>query len=77
MNAPVESKVKASGWAALLAGFVVAYVVTSVPALAGMADLLQALVVGVLTSLAAGVAGWLAKHTPRPSNAPQSQVPPR
>jgi hypothetical protein len=69
MAAPVEKKVQAAGWAALVAGFVVAWVVVKVPALAGLADLLQAAIIGLLTAAAAGVAGWLAKHTPRlPSN---------
>ena len=65
MSEPVETKVKAAGGAALIAGFVVAYVVTSVPALAGMAEILQALIIAGLTSAAAAVAGWLAEHTPR------------
>jgi hypothetical protein len=66
VNAPVESKVKAAGWAALVAAFVVAWVVVRVPALAGLSDVLQAGIVAVLTAGSAGVAGWVAKHTPRP-----------
>lgn len=65
MNAPVEKKVKAAGWAAAVAAFVVAWVVTEVPALAALAEPLQAAIVAVLTSAAAVAAGWLAKHTPR------------
>lgn len=69
MAAPVEKKVQAAGWAALVAGFAVAWVVVKVPALAGLADPLQAAIVGVLTAGSAGGAGWLARHTPRlPAN---------
>ena len=69
MAAPVEKKVQAVGWASLVAGFVVAWVVVKVPALAGLADPLQAAIVGVLTAAVAAAAGWLARHTPRlPSN---------
>ncbi len=66
MSAPVETKVKAAGWTALVAGFVVAYVVGAVPALSGLADLFQSLIIAALSSGAAAVAGWLASHTPRP-----------
>jgi hypothetical protein len=67
MNAPVESKVKAAGWAALVAAFVVSYVITLVPGLSTVAEPIQAAIVAVLTSGAAYVAGWLAKHTARPA----------
>ena len=62
----VETKVQAASWAALVAAFVVGWLVHKAPFLAGMAEPLQAAVVGALTAAAAGVAGWLAKHTPRP-----------
>jgi hypothetical protein len=69
MAAPVEKKVQAASWAALVAAFAVGWVVVKVPFLASLADPLQAAIVGLLTSASAGVAGWLAKHTPRlPSN---------
>jgi hypothetical protein len=69
MAAPIEKKVRAAGWAALVAAFVVGWAVQEVPFLAGAAEPLQAAVVGVLTAVSAGVAGWLARHTPRaPSN---------
>lgn len=77
MSAPVERKVAAAGWAALVAAFVVSWLVTSVPALAGMADILQAFIIAALTSAAAAVAGWLAKHTPRPVSNDQTVRPGR
>lgn len=75
MAAPVEKKVQAAGWAALVAGFVVAWVVVKVPALAGLAEPLQAAIVGVLTAVSAGVAGWLARHTPRLPSSDQTPRP--
>ena len=75
MSAPVERKVQAAGWAALVAGFLVSWAVATVPALSGLADVLQALIVAALTSAAAAVAGWLAKHTPRPPSSDQTARP--
>jgi len=77
MSAPVERKVQAAGWAALVAGFLVFWAVATVPALSGLADVLQALIVAALTSAAAAVAGWLAKHTPRPPSSDQTYRPGR
>ncbi|WP_067483747.1 hypothetical protein [Actinomadura hibisca] len=65
MSAPVEKKVTAATTAAAVASFVVGLLVVKVPALAGLADILQAAIVGVITTALTGVAGWLAKHTPR------------
>jgi hypothetical protein len=73
-NAPMEKKVSAAGWTALVAGFLVSWVVTAVPGLAVLASPLQAVIVAALTSAAAFVAGWLANHTPRPGDNPP--VPP-
>ncbi|WP_141579645.1 holin [Actinomadura sp. WMMA1423] len=72
MSAPVEAKVKTQSLATLVAGFVVAWVVVKVPALAGLADVLQAVIIGGIATAVGAVTGWLTKHTPR---AP-SQVPP-
>jgi hypothetical protein len=69
-NAPMEKKVAAAGWTALVAGFLVSWIVTTVPGLASLAGPLQAVIVAALTSAAAFVAGWLARHTPRPGDNP-------
>lgn len=65
MSAPVETKVKAASTAALIAAFVVGWLVLKVPALSGVAEPLQAALVAVITSAAAAVSGYVAKHTPR------------
>lgn len=65
MSAPVERKVKSQGLATLIAAFVVGWIVIRVPAFAGLADILQALIVGVIASGVGAVTGWLTKHTPR------------
>jgi uncharacterized membrane protein (DUF441 family) len=77
VSAPVEKKVQAAGWSALVAGFAVAWVVQEVPFLAAAAEPLQAAVVGALTAAAAGVAGWLARHTPRPAGSDRTERPSR
>jgi hypothetical protein len=69
----MEKKVSAAGWTTLVAGFVVSWIVTTVPGLASLAGPLQAVIVAGLTSAAAFVAGWIASHTPRPGDNP---VPP-
>lgn len=66
---PTERKVAAASWAATVATFVVGWIVLAVPGLSGLAGPLQALIVAVLTGLAAWVSGWMARHSPRtPSN---------
>lgn len=75
MSAPVERKVQAAGWTALVSGFVVAWIVTTVPGLSAMADPIQAVIVAGLTSAATWLAGWLAKHTPRPPSNDQTPRP--
>ena len=65
---PIETKVKAASLASALGSFVVALIVLKVPALAGAADLIQAAVVGAVTTLSTAAAGWLAAHTPRHPN---------
>jgi hypothetical protein len=69
-NAPMEAKVVAAGWTALVASFIVSWIVTAVPGLSSMGSLLQSLIVAALTSAAAFIAGWLARHTPRPGDNP-------
>jgi hypothetical protein len=64
-NAPVERKVVAATWASAVAAFVVGWIVTAVPGLSSMAAPLQAVIVAALTSAAAYIAGWMARHTPR------------
>lgn len=73
-NAPVERKVAAASWTTLVAGFVVSWIVTTVPGLSSLAGPLQAVIVAALTTVATFVAAWLAKHTPRPGDNPP--VPP-
>lgn len=65
MSAPVETKVKAATLASTVASFVVGLLVLKVPALEGAADVLQAGIVGAVTTLGTWAAGWLAAHTPR------------
>lgn len=74
-NAPIEAKVKAAGWASLVAGFIVTWLVGVVPGLSSLGPFLQAVLVAVLTGFAAFVAGWLARHTPRPSDNPPAPEP--
>lgn len=62
---PVETKVKAAASTALVAAFVVAWVVHVVPGLKAAAEPLQDAVTAVIASGLAWLAGWLAKHTPR------------
>lgn len=62
---PMETKVKAAGFASAVASFVVGLLVLKVPALDGAADLIQAAIVGAVTTLGTTAAGWLAAHTPR------------
>jgi hypothetical protein len=66
----MEAKVQAAGWTTLVAGFVVSWIVTAVPGLSSLATPLQAVIVAGLTSAAAFVAGWLARHTQRPGDNP-------
>ena len=68
--APVEQKVKAASLASLATSFIVGLIVLQVPVLSGAAPLLQATILGVITTIATAAAGWLAHHTPRPDLAP-------
>ncbi len=61
----VEAKVKAASGTALVAAFVVGWLVKELPFLEGSAGYLQATVEAVVTSAGVFVAGWLARHTPR------------
>ncbi|MGI5169868.1 hypothetical protein ACQEU3_46685 [Spirillospora sp. CA-253888] len=70
MSAPVESKVTAASVGALVGGFLVGWIVLEVPALAGLADPLQAAIAAAVTSGVTFALGWLAKHTPRPPEPP-------
>lgn len=79
-NAPVETKVTAASGTALVAGFVVSWLGTAV--LHGaVPDAVVGIIDAAVTAGAAFVAGWLAKHTARPSDPPVtgssvSSVPP-
>lgn len=70
MSAPVETKVTAASLAAAVAAFAVSYLVLAIPSLASIADPIQAVLISLLTSAAAWLAGWWAKHSPRPPVAP-------
>lgn len=65
MSAPVETKVKAATSATLAAAFATSWIVHAVPGLSGLADPIQAVIVGALSSASAAAAGWLARHTYR------------
>lgn len=65
----METKVKAAGFAGALASFVVTLLVLQAPVLAGAADVLQAALVSVVTTLGTVATGWLAAHTPRTDEA--------
>lgn len=67
---PIEQKVTAASTAALIASFIVGLIVLQVPALSGLASVLQAAIVAVITTGFTAAAGWLAHHTPRPDLAP-------
>lgn len=71
MSAPVETKVTAASFGALVAGFLVGWIVLEAPALAPLADPLQAAIAAAVTSGVTFVFGWLAKHTPRPPELPR------
>lgn len=78
-NFPTESKVKAAASAAGITGAVVTllmYLLDLVPAVHDMDPTLKgallALVTGAVGAGATYVAGWWAKHTPRPSVEPES-----
>lgn len=67
---PVETKVKASGLAAfgISAGaLAILSAVQEQPGLvAGLPDVIEPLVLALVPGAAAYVAGWFARHTPRP-----------
>jgi hypothetical protein len=77
MSAPVERKVQAASLTTLVTSFIVYEIVTNVPFLSGQTTLVQGLVGGVVTGAFAFVAGWLAKHTPRPPSSDQTYRPGR
>lgn len=66
-NRPVSGKAKAGSLAALVASFVVAWVVYKAPFMSGLADPLQAAITGLVTSTVAFVSAWLARHQPPPA----------
>lgn len=68
MAEPVETKVTVASVAAAIASFVVSILVIKIPAVAGFADLAQAAIIAALTTGATYLAGWWAKHSPRPSD---------
>lgn len=68
MAAPIETKVKAATAAAAIAAFITGWIVLKVPALAGLNDAIEAVLLGVVTAIFTAVAGWWAKHTPRPAS---------
>ena len=65
MREPMETKVKAAGFTATLASFLVGVAVAKAPFLAGAADMLQMGIVAGITGAGTTAAGWLAAHTPR------------
>ncbi|TYK47146.1 holin [Actinomadura decatromicini] len=65
---PMETKVKAAGFASVLASFVVAVAVTKAPVLAGASEYLHAAIITAITGAGTTAAGWLAAHTPRHPN---------
>jgi hypothetical protein len=77
MSAPVERKVQAASLTTLVVTFITYEIVTSVPFLSDQSTLVQGLVGGAVTSALAFVAGWLAKHTPRPASNDQTFRPGR
>lgn len=83
MNAPVESKVTAatvSGGITAAVVSLVMYALGSVPWVATMPTMVQAavlvIVTGAVTAAATFIVGWLAKHTPRPTDVTPVPVPP-
>ena len=68
-SGPVESKVKASAaWSYLLAlaGLAVVNGVSDTTLLTDLPDTLEIFVAPLVPAAAAGIAGYLARHTPRP-----------
>lgn len=66
MSAPIETKVTAATSASAVAAFIVGWLVLKVPGLSGLSAPFQSAITALLVSAAAGAAGWLAHHTPRP-----------
>lgn len=66
MAAPVESKVSAATLAAAVSAAVVTWLVTAVPGLSGLSDVLRVLIAAAITTGITFAAGWLTRHTPRP-----------
>lgn len=64
-NGPIETKVKAAGLVATLTAFVLAVILQKVPMLAPYAEVLNALILALITGGLTTLAGWWAKHTAR------------
>lgn len=75
-----ETKVKASTAATYLVGVVALAIITAVQnhmeLLGGLPDWAQVLVAPLIPAAAAAVAGWSAKHTPRPTAPAPPSTPP-
>lgn len=67
--AAIETKVTAASATALVTAFIVGWVGTAVFH-GAVPDWLVGAITGAVTAAAAFVAGWLAKHTARPSDPP-------
>ncbi|MCP2339152.1 hypothetical protein [Actinomadura rupiterrae] len=65
IDSKVEGKVVAASSAALVAAFIVGWVVHVLPGLSGLAEPLQAAVTALIVAGLTFAGGWLARHTPR------------
>jgi uncharacterized membrane protein (DUF441 family) len=74
-NAPIEAKVTAATGTALVVGFIVSWLGASVFH-GTVPDAVAGIVEAAVTAAATFGAGWLAKHTARPTSSTASVPPP-
>lgn len=76
MSSTIERKVAAGGAAGVITGLIVWALTTYVPAFdAGLPDVISNLINWLVPVIVSVVAGYLAKHTPRPPAGGQAVTP--
>lgn len=76
LQRPIESKVKAASTASPIVTFLALVVLHYVPWLNGSGELVADAITALLGALGTFVAGYLAKHTPRPDLTPTAPTAP-
>lgn len=72
---PIEAKVKATSTASPIVTFLVLLILHYVPWLNGDGELVADAITAILGALGTFLAGYLAKHTPRPDLSPGAPTP--